>query len=337
MSVQEIIKALPKVEQHVHIIGSVYPDTLLWLNQHSDNKLPYLTSEELEEFYVYKDFSNFLDVYSAVNDLITHEKHYELITYEMLQNQHISNVRHVECIFSAYDHMHRGLDFHDMIYYINRAIRRANRDFKISCNIRIDLVRNYGPKIGQLVLDQIRSNHDNIVAIDTGGSEYGIRPSTYAKVYENARDMGLRLVAHQGEASNVEYVWECINYLKPDRIGHAVAGANDQELLSKMARKGISIETCPISNLKTGAVKSLKEHPIKKFIEAGIKVSVNTDDPPMFDTDMNNEYLLLHSVLGFSIDDLFNISIDSIQTSFLEGYEKRILSKKFVDEYNNIF
>ena len=336
MSVEETIKALPKVEQHVHIVGSVRPKTLLGLIEESDLDLPFETLDDLKGFYDYSDFDHFLHVYSTVNDLITHEKHYETITYQMLQNQHECNVRHVECIFSAYDHMDRGLDFHEMVSSINRAIRKAHRELGISCNIRVDLVRNYGPEIGFKVLDEIRSKGDNIVGIDTGGSEYGYPPKPYAPVYAAAREQGLRLVAHQGEAAGVDYVWECIENLNPERIGHGVAAASDPRLLSEIARRGISIETCPISNLRTGAVKSLKEHPIRAFIDAGIKVSVNTDDPPMFGTDMNTEYLALYNEMGFKVDELLDIGLDSIETSFLSEDEKTRLAKQFRYEYDKL-
>lgn len=336
MSIEETIKSLPKVEQHVHIVGSVRPETLLWLIGQSDLNLPYETLDDLNDFYAYRDFDHFLNIYSTVNDLITHEKYYETITYEMLQNQHSCGVRHVECIFSAYDHMDRGLSFKDMVFYINKAIRKAQRDFGLSCNIRVDLVRNYGPEVGRKVLHEIQSNRDNIVAIDTGGTEEGYSPRLYASVYKAARDQGLRLVAHQGEAAGVDYVWECLDYLKPERLGHGVAAAKDPALLTAIAKQGVSIETCPISNLRTGAVKLLRDHPIRAFMNAGIKVSVNTDDPPMFGTDMNNEYLHLNKELGFTVDELFKISLDSIQTSFISDDEKKMLTKSFVEEYDGL-
>lgn len=333
MSIEETIKKLPKIEQHVHIVGSVRPETLLWLNEQGEIKLPYKTLDDLKDFYAYQGFEHFLNVYSMVNELITHEKYYEIITYEMLQNQHSCNVKHVECIFSAYDHMHRGLDFAEMVGYINKGISRAKRDFGINCNIRVDVVRNYGPEIALMLLDEIKTNGNNIVSIDTGGIEDGVLPRTYAKVYEAAREQGLHLTAHQGEAAGIDYVWECVEQLKPERIGHGVSAAQDLNLLSELARRRISIETCPMSNLRTGAVKNLKDHPIRRFMEAGVKVSVNTDDPPMFGTDMNTEYLMLHRELGFTAEELYNIGLDSIETSFIDEKEKKQLRKQFETGY----
>lgn len=336
MSIEEAIKKLPKLEQHVHIVGSVRPETLLWLINDSGSNLPFETLEQVQKFYVYEDFPQFLEVYSTVNDTINKESHYERITCEMLQNQATCNVKHVEAIYSANDHVRRGLDYGLTIDSINRGIRKANRETGITCNIRIDLVRNYGPEIGMQVLDWIEAKNDNVVGIDTGGSEQGYPPAPYKECYERARQMGLHTIAHQGEGAGAEYVRECLEYLKPERIGHGIAAAQDPTLLDEIARRGISIETCPVSNLNTAAVKSWDQHPIRKFIEKGIKVSVNSDDPPMFGTDMNNEYIQLHRNLGFTIQELHQIGLDSIETSLHDEDGKEKLRKTFLKEYEKI-
>lgn len=336
MSLLESIKMLPKLEQHVHIVGSARPETLLWLIKDSGSNLPYRTVEDLETFYQYKDFPHFIKIYSTVNNTITKESHYERLTYEMLQSQSNCNVRHVEAIFSAWDHIRRGLDFQKMVDAINRGIRQAKNQYGITCTLRVDLVRDYGPEVGMKVLDLIEERGKNIIAIDTGGSEYGFPPSKYKECYERAREMGLHTVAHQGEGAGVDYVWECINSLKPERIGHGVAAGSDVSLLNTLKKRRISIETCPVSNLKTGAVTGWSSHPIRRFIDYGIKISVNSDDPPMFGTDMNNEYIQLHKKLGFTIEELFNISLDSIETSFLPEETKVSLRSDFINDYQTI-
>ena len=336
MSVEEAIKALPKLEQHVHIVGSIRPETFLWLVEDSGLDLPYETVEDLTDFYDYSDFPHFLEVYSAVNDSITRESHYERITYEMMESQAACNVRHVEALFSAWDHVRRGLDYGLMVDAINRGIRRAERDFGVTCTIRVDLVRNYGPDVGMKVLDLIEKKGDNVVAIDTGGSELGYPPKPYRECYRRAREMGLHLVAHQGEGAGVDYVWECVEHLEPERIGHCVAARQDLELMKLIVRKGIAIESCPVSNLRTGVVRSWAEHPIRRFIEQGIRVSVSSDDPPMFGTDMNNEYLQLHRKLGFTVEELFQISLNSIETSFQESEAKASMIRSFKAEYEKL-
>ncbi len=186
------------------------------------------------------------------------------------------------------------------------------------------------------MLDLVEEKGDNVVAIDTGGSELGYPPKPYRECYKRAREMGLHTVAHQGEGAGVDYVWECVEHLDPERIGHCVAAGQDPKLMKLLARKGIAVESCPVSNLRTGAVRSWAEHPIRRFIEHGVKVSVSSDDPPMFGTDVNNEYLQLHRNLRFTLEELFQISLDSVETSFLEPEAKASMRGRFMDEYEKI-
>ncbi|MCX6642217.1 MAG: adenosine deaminase [Candidatus Bathyarchaeota archaeon] len=336
MNPSDIIRALPKLEQHIHIIGSTQPETLLWLIQDSGVKSDLKTLEDVKKHYRFTDFSHFIRVYSSVNDIVTKESQYELITYEMLQNEAKNNVRHVEAIWSAYDHMRRGLDYIKMLDSINAGIRRASRDFGVTCTIRVDLVRNYGPEIGAMLLERIKEKGDNIVAVDIGGSENGYPPEPYEAVFRRAREQGLHLVAHAGEAAGPESVWGAVECLKVERIGHGVAATRDKATIQLLKSRNVTIECCPISNLRTGAIKSIKEHPIREFIQNGLKVSLNSDDPPMFGTDMNNEYLMLNKELDFTPRELANISLNAVDTAFLPEVSKRELHEIFVGELQRL-
>jgi len=336
MDTEAIIRAMPKLEQHVHIVGSTRPETLLWLAQESDKSYLFGSLEDIRRFFRYRDFPHFIQVYTMVDDCITRESQYERLTYEMLESDARCNVRHVEAIFSANDHVRRGLDYGLMLDSINRGIRRARRDLGISCTIRIDLVRNYGPKVGMDVLDWIEEKGDNVVAVDLGGSEHDYPPEPYEEVYRRAAEMGLHLVAHAGEAAGPESVWGAVERLGVERIGHGIAAALDTSLMKRIAEKNITIESCPVSNLRTGAVKSIEAHPIRTFIEEGIRVTVSSDDPPMFGTDMNNEYMTLHRGLGFTLEELFGMSLDAVDSAFLPEEERRRLREEFIEEYGRI-
>ncbi len=336
MEIEVRIKALPKLEQHVHIVGSTKPETLLSIIEDSGIKTSFKSLEDVRRFFQYRDFSHFISVYSTVNDCIIDEKYYERITYEMLQSDALCNVKHVEAIFSPNDHVRRGLDYCKMLNAINRGVRKAKRNLGISCTIRVDLVRNYGPQVGMKVLDWIEEKSDNIVAVDIGGSENGFPPEPYAHVYKRAKEMGLHLVAHAGEAAGPKSIWGAIETLGVERIGHGVAAAEEPKLLEALRTRGVAIETCPISNLRTAAIKKFQDHPIKRFIENGIKVSVNSDDPPMFGTDMNNEYLQLYKEQNFKLVELFRISLDSVETSFLPEKRKEEFRREFWREYERL-
>lgn len=335
MDTAKLIKALPKAEQHVHIVGSTKPETLLWLMEKSDKKL-FKTVDDVRSFFQYRDFPHFISIYCTIMACITDENQFERITYEMLESDTKCNVRYVEASFSASDHVLQGLDYGKMLDAINRGVSRAYNDFGIECNLRIDLVRNYGPKVGMQILDLIESKNDNIVSIDIGGSEEQFPPKPYAPVYRRAKKMGLHLVAHAGEAAGPESVWEAVKELGVECIGHGVAAGKDPELMQYLQEHGIAIEACPTSNVKTGVVESIEKHPIKTFFKKGIRVSVNTDDPSMFGTDMNNEYLLLHRKLGFKISELFRLGLNAVDSSFLSEKRKNSIKKFFIREYQRL-
>ncbi len=336
MDIEALIRALPKVEQHVHIVGSTRPETLLWLLKEGGLKKPFETVKDVRRFFQYRDFPHFITIYKTVFRCITREDQFERITYEMLEDEARCNVRYVEASLSAPDHVREGLDYELMLDAINRGVHHAHRDFGIQCNLRIDLVRNYGPDVGMQVLDWIENKSDNIVSIDIGGSEEKFPPKPFARVYQRAKEMSLHLVAHAGEAAGPESIWDAINYLKVERIGHGVTASRDPELIDYLLKRDITIEMCPTSNLRTGVVPSLQKHPIRTFFDRCIKVTVNTDDPSMFNTDMNNEYLQLHRQLNFTVSELFKLTLNALNSSFLPETQKVQMHESFVKEYRRL-
>ena len=335
MEIVDQIRALPKLEQHIHIVGSTRPETLLWLVEQSGIEFPCRTLEDVQRYFQYTDFDHFISVYSSVNDCIRDESQFERIVYEMLETEAKCNVRHVESIFSAPDHMRRGLDYRLMVKALNRGIRRAREERGITCSIRIDLVRDYGPDAGLKVLDVIEEKLENVVAVDLGGSERGFPPRPYERVYRRAREMGLHLVAHAGEASGPASIWDAINCLKVERVGHGVAAVKDENLQNHIRNSAITLEMCPISNVRTGVIPSLKEHPIRSFFDRGLSVTVNSDDPSMFGTDMNHEYIQLHRELGFTVPELFKLSLNAVDSSFLPADQKLRLRREFQTHYSS--
>jgi len=336
VEIEALIRGLPKIEQHVHIVGSIRPETLLWLLKEGGLKKAFETVDDVRRFFRYRDFHHFITIYKTIFRCITREDQFERITYEMLEDDARCNVRYVEASFSAPDHVREGLDYGLMLDAINRGVRQAHRDFGIQCNLRIDLVRNYGADGGMQVLDWLESKSDNIVSIDLGGSEERFPPKPFARVYQRAKEMGLHLVAHAGEAAGPESVWDAINHLKVERIGHGVTASRDPELIDYLLKRDISIEMCPTSNLRTGVVPSLQKHPIRTFFDKRIKVTVNTDDPSMFNTDMNNEYLQLYQQLNFTVSELFKLTLNALDSSFLPETQKVQMHKSFKEEYRQL-
>lgn len=324
----EIITCLPKVELHVHILGTIRPQTLLDFIREGEFETTYSSASDIAELFRFQDFSHFISVYSQVVNYITREQQFERIAYEMLQDLAASNVRYVEISFSAPDHTKRELEFSAMLDAIWRGIRRAQQEWGIEADVRIDLVRNYGPESAMEVLDWIRERSDRIISVDIGGSEHKFPPKPFASVYREAREMDLHLVAHAGEAAGPESVWDAIRYLNVERIGHGTSAIHDSKLMDRIKELGIAIEACPVSNVRTGVVQSLSEHPVGDFYKRGLLVSVNSDDPSFFDTSITNEYTQLYDVLGFSLADLINITLNAVESSFLDEKRKRWLLDK---------
>lgn len=332
----ELIRALPKAEQHVHIVGSIRPETLLWLAEQAGVEAPFHTVEEAHRFFQYRDFPHFIQAYTTILNLITREDQFERITYELLEDEDHCNTRYVEASFSAPDHVLKGLDYDKMLDAINRGAHRAQQDYGIVCNLRIDLVRNYGPALGMDVLSWIEGKRDNVVSIDIGGSEDRYPPKPYAQVYRKAKEMGLHLTAHAGEAAGPKSAWDAVEYLGVERIGHGVTAVRDSALIKHLKERNITIEACPTSNVRTGVTPSLSHHPIRNLFDYGVNVTANSDDPTMFDTDMNNEYLQLHKVLGFTVPELFRLSLNAVNSSFLPQKQKDRTQDAFAKEYQRI-
>ena len=336
MEVEPLIRKLPKAEQHVHIVGSTRPETLLWLVEKGGLDKPFKTLMDVQNFFRYTSFRHFINVYSTVVDCITDEDQFERITYEMLESDAQCNVQYVEASFSALDHVVRGLDYGKMLDAINRGINRARMEFGIECNVRVDLVRNYGPEKGMEVLDWIESKSDNIVSIDLGGSEERFPAKPYKSVYQRARKMGLHLVAHAGEAAGPDSIWQAVTELEVEHVGHAVAAIHEPKLMEHIKKRNITIEACPTSNVRTQVVSAIKNHPIRVFHNLGLAVTVNTDDPSMFETDMNDEFLQLYHKLGFSLHELFNLSLNAVNSSFLSKESKSKMRKSFMKTFDRI-
>ncbi len=332
-----IIYSLPKAEHHIHLVGSIRPETLLWVADESGLDSQWDSVDEVRDFFKFSDFPHFLKVFGTCMAYITKESMFERIVYETLEDQASQNVLHSEIIFSAPQRMKTsGMDFALMMDALNRGIDRAQREFAVTCCTRVDLIRDYGPYYQMEVLDQIQEHPEGIVGIDIGGSEQSFPPAQFKAVYDRARGMGLRLVAHAGEALGWESVVDAIEYLGVERIGHGLTAQHSLEAVRLLKEKGVTVETCPVSNVRTGVCKDIKSHPVRQYYDQGISISVNSDDPTMFGTDMNNEYMTLHEVHGFTVAELFDISLNSVRTSFLTEEKKWEQLVEFQCRYEKI-
>jgi len=335
MASRSFIQSLPKAELHLHLEGSVDPATLVELSRRHNTPLPTennrydvtgsgdsLTEEDVRRLYSYKDFNGFLMAFKAVTERLRAPEDYELVTYRLMQKLRQQNVMHAEVYVSIGVIRWRGQPVEPLFEGMERGRERGLRDFGVSLLWIFDAVRHFGAEAAAEVFNLAARLRDrNVVAIGIGGDEARGPAEWFRDLYKKAAANGLHLTAHAGETTGPESIWGALN-IGAERIGHGLAAAQDPELLEVMAQKQVPVELCVSSNLRTGASPALTEHPIKKFFEHGLMITLNTDDPAMFQTSLNREYEIARQEFGFSEDHLRELARNSFEASFLPVEKK---------------
>jgi adenosine deaminase len=326
---------LPKVELHLHLEGAI-PLPCLWeLVRKYGGDAEVSSIDALAAKFRYRDFRHFIQAWVWKNQFLREYDDFTFVAAEVARDLASQNVLYVEAFYSPGDFHRVGLE----TQRITEAIRKGLRQVPgVEVALITDLVRDYGPERGQTTLDAIREirNELGIVGIGIGGSEHRCPPEPYAPVYERARALGFRTTAHAGEACGPESVWGAIRALRVDRIGHATSAFQDPALVDYLARHRIPVELCLISNLRTGAVRSIAAHPARQYFERGIPLSVNTDDPKLFNSSLAEEYLALHTELGFTIAEVHSLIEDGVRSSWLQAERQYELLERIRAEVESI-
>jgi aminodeoxyfutalosine deaminase len=335
MSSKSFIQSLPKAELHLHLEGSVEPPTLAELSRRHNSLLAtennrydvrgsgdILSEDDVRELYSYKDFNSFMLAFKSVTERLRTAEDYELVTYRLMQKLRQQNVMHAEVYVSVGVIRWRGQDFAPIFEGMERGRERGLRDFGVSLLWIFDAVRHFGAEPAAEVFELAASLRDrNVAGIGIGGDERRGPAEWFQALYKRATEQGLRLTAHAGETGGPEAVWAALN-IGAERIGHGLAIARDPELQEVLAHKQVAVEVCVSSNLRTGVCPTLEEHPVKKFFDGGLMVTLNTDDPAMFQTSLNREYELAEQEFGFSRDHLRELARNSFEASFLPVEKK---------------
>jgi adenosine deaminase/aminodeoxyfutalosine deaminase len=327
------ILRLPKAELHLHLEGSVEAATLAEISQRYDDKL---TVEEAEALYRYEDFSGFMTAFKAVVQRLRSPEDYETITYELMKRLRNENVLHAEVYVSVGVCLWRKQDFGAIFEGLERGRERGQRDFGVSLLWIFDAVRHFGPEATRQVVEKAAQLQDrSVVGIGIGGDERQAGPELFLDSYRYAAEKGLRLTAHAGETTGPESIWGALN-LKVERIGHGLSAWQDRELMAELVERQIPVEICLTSNLETNCCQHIEDHPLKKYFDSGVMVTLNTDDPAMFHTSLNREYALAQQVFGFSDEQLREVARNGFEASFLPA-EKKIecLSRLDASAFHN--
>jgi len=325
------IAGLPKAELHVHHVGSASPLAVAELAERHPGVVP-SDPDALAKFFEFRDFAHFVEVYLAVVDLIRTPDDVRLLTYEVAREMAVGQqIRYAELTCTPYTSVRphtedKGMPIEAYSEAIEDARVAALRDFGIRLQWIYDIPGESGIPAADATLDYAL-NHptDGLVAFGLGGPEVGVPRPQFQPHFDAARAAGLRSVPHAGETTGPQTVWDALHLLGAERIGHGTSAALDPDLLAHLAATGIPLEVCPSSNIATRAVASLAEHPITAFRDAGVVVTVNSDDPPMFNTTLNREYEIAADLLGLDEQGIRDLAKAAVQAAFVEDAEKRLL------------
>ncbi|HEX2186406.1 MAG TPA: adenosine deaminase, partial [Chloroflexota bacterium] len=321
MSLESYLRAAPKAELHVHLEGSIRPATLLELARRNGASLPAETEAGLREWFVFRDFAHFVEVYVAVSRCLKTAADYELITYELGTELARQNVRYAEVTFSPSTHeLVMGIPHATYFPGLVAGRERVRRELGVELHWVFDIVRNLGqPERGADYVTRvaIEGKDDGVVALGLGGLETGYPPEPFAPWFERAGAAGLHRVPHAGEIAGAPSVWGALRALGAERIGHGVRSIEDPELVAHLMARSIPLEVCPTSNVRLGVYPSLEEHPLRRLHDAGVVVTVNSDDPPLFNTTISDEVATLATAFGFTAADVE--AVDAILLNAVRG------------------
>jgi len=321
------IQALPKAELHLHMEGSVTPATLVELRQRHGKAG---TLEEAQALYQYKDFLGFLMAFKTLTEDLQTPEDYEIVTYRLMEQLKAQNILHAEVYVSVGVCLWRKQDFDAIFEGLESGRVRGERDFGVSLLWIFDAVRQFGAEPARKVFElAVKYRDRNVVGIGIGGDEKKGPAELFREQYAYAAEHGLRLTAHAGESDGPESIWGALN-LAAERIGHGLTAIEDRELMEELSTRQIPIEICLTSNLRTGCCAKLQDHPVRRYFDQGLMITLNSDDPAMFGSTLNQEYELAQKEFGFTDEHLRELARNSFEASFLPA-EKKIAFLDLLD------
>jgi len=337
MDLLEFTRRMPKVELHVHLEGSILPRTLLKLAETNKVKLPADNESSLAEFYRFSDFSHFIDAYILITSCLQNAADYQLIAYEFGCECARQNIRYAEVTFTILTNvLMTRLPWQEILAGLNAGREQASREHGVRWQWVFDIVRNVPETQAQVLEIALAARSMGVIALGLGGTEAGYPPRLFTPTFERAAQEQLHRVPHAGEISGPQSVWDAIKLLHAERIGHGVRSGEDPELIEYLRSNSIPLEICPTSNICLNVYPDYAHHPLRKLWDAGLLLTVNSDDPPMFGTDLNHEYQILVEQFDFSQPELEKISLNAIQASNLSQGEKDSLAREFHEEFSKL-
>jgi adenosine deaminase len=314
---------LPKAELHLHIEGALEPELALRLAQKHGVTLPFASVAELRAAYAFGNLQAFLDIYYAMAEVLRDADDFHQLALSYMQRAHEQGVVHAEIFFDPQTHTARGIPFGTVVEGLGRALTEAQSRFGMTHRLIACFLRHLSAAQARRTLDEVLEHRDIISAVGLDSLEVGHPPSKFAAVFEYAREQGLPAVAHAGEEGPPAYIHEALDLLAVRRIDHGVRCEEDPALMRRLAREQIALTVCPLSNVKLGVFQRMEQHNLKRLLEAGLRVTVNSDDPAYFGGYILENYLAVEYALGLTRAQLAILARNSIEGSFLDVESKR--------------
>lgn len=326
------ITRMPKVELHLHLEGSITPATLLRIARRNHIDIPARDEAGVAQLFNYQNFQDFLTVFMALARSFIYGEDFEDIAYELGLDLADQNILYAEVMISPALYVMRGLDMDELVQGAAAGFARAERERGTRVRLAFDYGRQFGVDLAWQILEiAIRNRRHGVVAWSIGGDEINHPPEPFAEVYVAARHAGLHTMAHAGEVAGPPSVWGAADVLACERLGHGIRSIEDGALLAHLRERKIALDISPTSNIRTGAVANIGLHPLRRLFDAGLCVTLNTDDPTFFSTTLNDEYRLAACMFGFDADRLTTLARNGVQATFLPKDEQAALLLRFED------
>jgi adenine deaminase len=337
MSLATFIRNIPKAELHIHIEGSLEPELMFEIAARNRVSLPFSSVDEVRHAYNFTDLQSFLDIYYHGMEVLRQEQDYYDLTWAYLKRANADQVRHTEIFFDPQGHTGRGVPFETVFTGIDAALRDGEREFGITSRLIICFLRHLSAESAGETLSSALQFRARITAVGLDSTEKGNPPAKFAAVFDQAREAGFLTVAHAGEEGAPVYVWQALDMLRVARIDHGVRCVEDARLVERLRAEQVPLTVCPLSNVKLRVFPTLHEHNLKRMLDLGLCVTVNSDDPAYFGGYLNDNFLAVQEALQLDRDDIRKLAGNSFRASFLPDAEKqRHLAEldRFCSEYS---
>jgi adenosine deaminase len=335
MSIDLFLLRMPKVELHVHLEGSIRPAVLLELARRNGIDLPAQDEAGLKKWFRFRDFEHFVQIYLTCSRALRTPEDFQLLASDFLAEQACQNILYSEVHFTIATHLANGANGGEVLHALEEAVREAEADHGVTLRLIPDIVRNVGPQVADRTLEwALAGQGRGVVALGLSGSEPRFPNEPFREHFAAAARAGLHRVAHAGETGGPESIRSVLAVCGAERIGHGVRAVEDPSLMAELRDRGVPLEVCPSSNVCLGVVPDMPSHPFDRLYRAGCRVSVNSDDPAFFNTNLTREYLRLHQTFGYSAAELAGLSLSAVRQAFLPDGERAALEQRFREQFD---